>query len=63
MMTCLDQTGIEINIDNVVGGSGVANENAAKVVTIQFTAMKASTLNANPRSKCLEASKVWFIPA
>jgi hypothetical protein len=58
MMTCLDQSGIEINIDNVVVGSGVSNENAVKVVMIQFTAMMASTLNANPRSECLEALKV-----
>ena len=53
MMTRLDQSRIQIQINNVLIRRGVSEKNALKVMAIQFAASRTSLLDAYPRPKKL----------
>jgi hypothetical protein len=56
MMTRLHQTRAKVNVDNIVVQRGVANEDASKIMAVQFTVSMASGFHAYTRSEHFKAS-------
>ena len=61
MMAALDDTGVEIKVDNVAVRGRVAKEYALEVVAIQFPTSNAQYFNADAGAEKLQVADVGFM--
>ena len=61
MVAILDNTGVEIKVDNVVVRGDIAKEYALEIVTIQFPMPNPRNFNADMGTEKLQVSNVGFI--